>query len=279
MADTDAPVQEQRGLKVHVDGVDICVDIRGAGLPLLLISGIGGHIRMWDPLLEELSGVQSITFDLLGSGGSSTPRRPRTMAGLARMVVGMLESLGYERVDVLGVSLGGGLAQQLARQAPDRVRRLVLAATCWGLGMVPGRPWALSLMATPLRYYSRTFFELTAPVYLGGEKWKDRNFVREHGRTRIARPPSLAGYYLQAFAAMTWTSLPWLHTLKQPTLVISGDDDPIVPPINGRLLANRIPGARHHLVRGGGHLFMLDSPEEVAPLISDFLMTEGEQDG
>lgn len=264
-------VSDHRSLRVRVDGVRLSVEVRGAGAPLLLISGIGGHIRMWDPFLERLRGVRSIAFDLPGSGGSSTPRRPRSMAGLATIVEHMLDELGYEQVDLLGVSLGGGLAQQFARQAPDRVRRLVLAATGCGIGMMPGRPWSLGLMATPLRYYSRTYFELTAPMYLGGDKWKDRAFVREHGRMRLHRPPSVRGYYHQAFAAMTWTSLPWLHTLRHPSLVLSGDDDPIIPAINGRLLAHRIPNAHFHLVRRGGHLFLLDSPEKVAPLIEEFL--------
>jgi poly(3-hydroxyalkanoate) depolymerase len=257
-------VDEPENVTVHVDGVKLCADVRGAGRPLLLINGIGGHIRMWDPFLETLEGVQSIAFDLPGSGGSSTPRRPRTMAGLAHLVEEMLDQLGYDRVDVLGVSLGGGLAQQLAHQSPQRVRRLILAATCCGIGMMPGHPWSLSLMATPLRYYSRPYFEFTAPFYLGRDKSRDRAFVREHARTRRTRPPSVTGYYHQAFAAMTWTSLPWLHTIKQPTLVLSGDDDSIIPAINGRLLAYRIPNARYHAVRRAGHLFLLDSPEKVA---------------
>jgi poly(3-hydroxyoctanoate) depolymerase len=264
-------VEEDRSVSLRVDDVTLCADIRGTGPPLLLISGIGGHIRMWDPFLDRLGGVQSIAFDLPGSGNSTTPRRPKSMGGLARLVERMLDELGYDQVDVLGVSLGGGLAQQLAHQAPDRVRRLILAATGCGIGMVPGRPWSLSLMATPLRYYSRTYFELTAPIYLGGDKWKDRRFVREHGRTRLARPPSVTGYYHQAFAAMTWSSLPWLHTLAQPTLVLNGDDDPIIPAINGRLLAHRIPDARYHVIPRAGHLFLLDSPEKVVPLVRDFI--------
>jgi poly(3-hydroxyoctanoate) depolymerase len=256
---------------VVVKGHRLHVLVRGQGRPLLLIGGIGANVAMCEPFARELTQTRLIMFDMPGSGRSSTPARPIGMAGLASIVEGLLDELCYERVDVLGVSMGGGLAQQLARQAPERVRRLVLVATGCGAGMVPGRPWALGVMTTPLRYYSTPFFKLVAPIFLGGEKWRDRRFVNKHAAARRARPPSLRGYYIQALSALTFSSLLWLHTLQHQTLVLSGDDDPIVPAINGAVLAHRIPNARHHVFRGGGHLFILDSPDEVAPLVEDFL--------
>src|SRR5829696_6831108 len=93
--------------------------------------------------------TQTITVDAPGTGGSSQYRFPRRMSGLARTMDEMLGALGYDRVDVLGVSFGGVLAQQLARQSPERVRRLVLAATGAGLGGVPGSPRVLARLATP----------------------------------------------------------------------------------------------------------------------------------
>ncbi|MGA2925634.1 MAG: alpha/beta fold hydrolase [Solirubrobacteraceae bacterium] len=263
--------REPRSGTVVVNGLRVNVVVRGHGRPLLLIGGIGANVEMCEPFAEAIRHTQLIMFDMPGCGRSSTPSRPLTMAGLASIVEGLLDGLELEQVDVLGVSMGGAVAQQLARQAPDRVRRLVLVATACGAGMVPGRPWALGVMATPLRYYSTTFFKLVAPIFLGGEKWRDRDFVHEHAAARRSKPPSLKGYYMQAFGVMTFTSLPWLHTLPHQTLVLSGDDDPIVPAINGAVLAHRIRNARHHVVRGGGHLFMIDSPDEVAPLVEEFL--------
>jgi poly(3-hydroxyoctanoate) depolymerase len=256
---------------VHVNGLRLKTVVRGQGRPLLLIGGIGANIEMCEPFAQALARTELVMFDLPGCGGSATPKRPMSMAALASLVEGMLDALGYEQLDVLGVSMGGGLAQQLARQAPERVRRLVLVATGCGLGMVPGRPLAMGVMLSPLRYYSAPFFKLVAPVFLGGEKWKDREFVREHAAARRAKPPSLLGYYIQAMSAMTFSSLPWLHTLLHQTLVLSGDDDPIVPAANGALLARRIPNSRFHVVRGGGHLFILDTPHEVAPMVEEFL--------
>ena len=256
---------------VLVKGHRLHAVVRGRGRPLLLIGGIGANVVMCEPFVRELTQTQLIMFDQPGCGESSVPARPMGMAELASIVEGLLDELGYEQVDVLGVSMGGGLAQQLARQGPDRVRRLVLVATGCGAGMVPGRPWALGVMTTPLRYYSTPFFKLVAPIFLGGEKWRDRNFVHEHAAARRSKPPSLRGYYMQALSALTFSSLLWLHTIPHQTLVLSGDDDPIVPAINGAVLAHRIPNARHHVIRGGGHMFILDSPDEVAPLVEDFL--------
>jgi poly(3-hydroxyoctanoate) depolymerase len=256
---------------VSVRGHRLHAVVRGQGRPLLLIGGIGANVAMCEPFVRELTRTQVIMFDQPGCGESSVPARPMGMAELASIAEGVLDELGYEQVDVLGVSMGGGLAQQLARQAPDRVRRLVLVATGCGAGMVPGRPWALGVMATPLRYYSTPFFKLVAPIFLGGEKWRDRGFVHQHAAARRAKPPSLRGYYMQALSALTFSSLLWLHTIPHQSLVLSGDDDPIVPAINGAVLAHRIPNARHHVMRGGGHMFILDSPDEVAPLVEDFL--------
>ena len=88
---------------------------------------------------------------------------------------------------------------------------------------------------------------------------------------RLVDPPSVTGYFGQLYSISGWTSLPWLHTLRQPTLVLAGDDDPIVPLINGRILAWRIPTARLHVVRGGGHLFLLERPSELATVIAEFV--------
>ena len=266
-----SPADVDHSATVEVKGHRLHVVVRGQGRPLLLIGGIGANVEMCGPFARELTRTRLIMFDMPGCGKSSTPARPIGMAGLASLVEGLLDELCYQQVDVLGVSMGGGLAQQLARQAPDRVRRLVLVATACGAGMVPGRPWALGVMTTPLRYYSTSFFKLVAPIFLGGEKWRDRSFVQRHAEARRARPPSVRGYYMQALSALTFSSLLWLHTLPHQTLVLSGDDDPIVPAVNGAVLAHRIPNARHHVIRGGGHLFILDSPDEVAPLVEDFL--------
>ena len=258
---------------VDVDGLRLRVAVRGRGQPLLLLMGIGGNLEMWQPFEDQLDGslVQTITVDAPGTGGSQPYRYPRRMRGLAHTMQGMLDALGYSTVDVLGVSFGGVLAQQLARQAPDRVRRLVLAATGPGLGGVPGSPRVLLRLATPRRYTQPDYFRRIAGDIYGGGARHDPDALLHGGLARFARAPSLAGYIAQLYAITGWTSLPWLSRLSQPTLVLAGDDDPIVPALNGRLLARLIPDARLRLVEGGGHLFLLERPAEMADLVTHFL--------
>ena len=193
------------------------------------------------------------------------------MSGLAAVVERLMDESGLDRVDVLGYSWGGGLAQELARRAPDRVGRLVLCATGPGLGGTPPRPLAALMLATPARYYHPRLLALTVPYIAGGRTGRERGLLAAQAADRLRRPPDLLGYAFQLYAVSGWSSLPWLRRLPQPTLVVAGEQDPSVPLRNARLLAARIPDARLHVVKGGGHLFLLDEPENVAPAIVDFL--------
>jgi poly(3-hydroxyalkanoate) depolymerase len=183
----------------------------------------------------------------------------------------MLDALGYDRVDVLGVSFGGVLAQQLAHQAPHRVRRLVLACTGAGLGGVPGSPRVLLALATPRRYTQPDYFRRIAGDVYGGAARRDPDAMLHGSLARFAKAPPVGGYLAQLYAITGWSSLPWLRRLAQPTLVIAGDDDPIVPAVNGRMLYRLIPDARLHVVPGGGHLLLLERPAEMAALVTSFL--------
>ncbi len=258
---------------IDVDGVRLRVAIRGTGRPLLLLMGIGGNLEMWAPFEEALDprAIQTITVDAPGTGGSSGYRFPRRMPGLARAMDAMLDTLGYDRVDVLGVSFGGGLAQQLAHQSPGRVRRLVLAATGPGLGGAPGSPRVLLRLATPRRYTQPDYFRRVAGDIYGGAARHDPDAMLHGSLAHFARAPSFAGYAAQLYAVAGWSSVRWLRRLPQRTLVIAGDDDPIVPLANGRILNRLIPDARLHIVRGGGHLFLLERPADIATLVTDFL--------
>jgi poly(3-hydroxyalkanoate) depolymerase len=206
------------------------------------------------------------------------------MPGLARTVERVLDALGYDRVDVLGVSFGGVLAQQFAHQAPDHVRRLVLAATGAGaalLGGVPGSPRALLGLASPRRYRSPEYYRKVAGALYGGAARQDPDSLLHGSMARFGEVPSLRGYLGQLYAISFWTGLPWLRRLRQPTLVLTGDDDPIIPVVNGRILSRLIPDARLEIVHGGGHLFLLERPAEMAAVIAGFLQAEsaGRQSG
>lgn len=236
--------------------------------PLLLFNGIGASIESIAPFLEALNGPETIMFDVPGVGGSPAPWLPYRPWMLVRLSARLLEQLGYERVDVLGVSWGGALAQQFAFQQAKRCRRLVLAATSPGHLMVPGKLTVLLKMATPRRYKDPDYMNKVAGEIYGGALRESPELVRDH--LRHVRWSSDYGYYLQLIAGVGWSSLPWLPFLSQPTLVIAGTDDPIVPVANGRILAALIPDARLVTI-DDGHLFLVTSADKSAEIISEFL--------
>ncbi len=259
--------------RIRVGQHRVRVTISGEGPPLLLINGIGGNIEMWQPLLDAMPHRQIIAFDMPGTGGSSTMVVPRPMYFMARLTAALIRKLGYDRVDVLGVSWGGAVAQTLAVCFPGVVRRLVLCATMPGWPSVPGSPQALAMMMSRRRYTDMEYLKKVAPTLYGGKIRHDPELLDEQVRARSGRPPSTWGYMTQMFSIMTFTNWPTMNLVQAPTLVMSGDDDPVVPLANARILAFGIPGAKLHVVEGGGHLFLHTSADEVAPVIDKFLGT------
>jgi poly(3-hydroxyalkanoate) depolymerase len=242
----------------------------GTGPPLLLANGIGASLETFDPFVAALDpAIEVIRFDVPGVGGSPLPRRPYRFSTLARLLTALLDQLGHDSADILGISWGGALAQQFALRAGRRCRRAVLVATGTGSLMVPGNPWVLATLATPRRYLDPGYTRRIAGQLYGGSARQDaERIVRVlHPWTRVG--PS-RGYLYQLTAGAGWTSLPLLPLLRQPTLVLAGDDDPIIPLVNARILAGLIPHAQLHVYHGG-HVELVLEPELLAPLIGGFL--------
>jgi len=246
-----------------------------AKAPLLVFNGIGANLELCGPMMKELDDRESVVFDVPGAGKSPTPKRPYRLFWLARLSVRLLDALGYGQVDVMGVSWGGGLAQQFAMQYPKRVRRLILAATAMGgFTMVPGRPGVLIKMANPQRYLDKGYMKRVAPDIYGGQLRTDPDAIKLF--TDHAKGGDKVGYRYQLLAMLGWTSLPWLWRIRQPTLVMAGNDDPLVPLINARMHALLLPRARLCVV-DDGHLFLLTKAREIAGVISNFLDEEREE--
>jgi poly(3-hydroxyalkanoate) depolymerase len=243
--------------------------VAAAGPPLLLFNGIGANLELAGPLMSKLEATESVIFDVPGAGKSPPPRAPYRLFSLARLARRLLDALGYGTVDVMGVSWGGGLAQQFAIQYPKRVRRLVLAATTMGgATMLPGRPRVLLKMVHPRRYLDKGYMQRVAPELYGGDLRDDAAAIKLF--TDHARGGHPKGYRFQLLAMLGWTSLPWLWRIHHPTLVLAGNDDPLVPLVNARLHAWLLRDARLH-VFDDGHLFLLTRAAETARVISGFL--------
>jgi poly(3-hydroxyalkanoate) depolymerase len=248
---------------------------RGEGSPLLLINGIGAPAEMWSPLAEHLNGRELVAVDLPGVGSSPPSHRPLRMRGLAELVAGLLDQLGHDRIDVLGYSFGGSVAQELAWRAPDRVGRLVLCASSSGVGSTPPRPLAAMMILTPARYENRSLARWIMPAVAGGRTRRDAAVLEATLTHRLANPPSRLGYLHQLYAITGWSSNPWLRRIRHRTLLLHGDQDPLVPVINARLMAKAMPDARLHVLEGAGHLFLIDEPGSVVGELNGFLSRTG----
>jgi poly(3-hydroxyoctanoate) depolymerase len=235
---TDAARADRLGV-VDRHGLRIAYAVRGDGSrPLLLLNGLGQAMQTWEPFLAASPGRTTVMLDAPGVGASKAPAAPVSISAHARLATDVLDASGYDTVDVLGYSHGGLVAQELARQHPRRVRRLILVATSCGLGATLGERLA------------------TAP-------W-----------TSLRQPtsgPALDAMLSQLFAAATWSSIGFLGSLSAKTLVVHGTEDDLSPHSNGALLARRIPDAQLRLVPAGHDLTGDLNAPRLAQLVAEFL--------
>ncbi len=270
----NAPAAKARS--VVVDGQQIRVAVRpgraaaGSRPPLLLINGIGVRLEMLEPLVREFDpDVDVISFDPPGIGGSAQPPGPYCFSGLCGLISRMLTELGYGRVDILGTSWGGSVAQHFAVFRRSQCRRLVLAATATGALTVPANPSVLAqaMVMPPERQMDREYLYRVVGDVFGGS-------ARTHPERAAAAMSdgdwlgSPLGYLYQLTAG--WTSLPFLPVIRQSTLILAGDDDPVIPLVNARLMNLLIPKSRLHVYHGG-HLALATEAADLAPVVDAFL--------
>ena len=238
------------------------------GVPLLIFNGVGQSIEVLQPLIEAMVGIEVITLDVPGTGLSDTPVLPWRYRRHAALAASLLEHLGYSSVAAMGISWGGPLAQQLTRQYPDLVEKLILAVSPPGNIMVPGHPGVYWRMAHVKRFTDKSYMRSIASHIYGGTIRTDESPLDAH-IVRL-KPPSKRGYLYQALTMWGWTSLPWLWRLKQPTLIIQGEDDPMVPNVNARLMACLIPDSKLEFV-DCGHMLILTRIPQVSGLVGRFV--------
>jgi poly(3-hydroxyalkanoate) depolymerase len=236
-----------------------------APLPILFFNGIGANIELMSPLADWFPDRAVVTFDMPGVGRSPSPVSPYRPWMMARLAARLLDHYGIDKVDVMGVSWGGGMAQQFAFQHGRRVGKMILAATSAGAVMVPGDWRAIVKMAHPQRYIDPTYMKRHFGTLYGDDPHEAGPHV-----ARISEP-SRIGYFFQLAAMAGWTSAHWLPFVKTPTLVMMGDRDRLVPVANGKILARLLPNADLHIVKGGGHLFLVSKAAQVVPVMREFL--------
>lgn len=251
--------------------VHIAWERRGAGAPVVLVHGLGYARWGWEPVADVLAErFEVVLLDNRGIGASDAPSGPYTVAEMAGDVLRVLDEAGVERAHVVGTSLGGMIAQELALTAPDRVEKLVLVCTTpGGPNAAPMPEVTVQLLAEaptlePLVALRRFVANALRPD--PPEETVER--ILAH-RLATAQPP--AAWMAQAAAGAAfdaWASLPGLTA---PTLVIHGTADVVVAPANADLLAERIAGARVEWFEGCGHLLFWEEPARFAEVVGEFL--------
>lgn len=227
--------------QLDVRGLRVSMRVSGEGPPLLLVNGVTRRLQSWDAFAERLDRRTVIAFDAPGVGASATPPLPLSISALAAVAVAVLDAAGVDDADVLGFSHGGAVAQQLAFDAPQRVRGLVLAATSCGVGATPGH-WTAAARG------------LRTPG--AGDAWQGIDPV---------------GLLWHSLAFSSWSSIPFLGGIEAPTLVVCGTHDRVSPPVNSRILARRIPGAALVLLPAGHDLQRVEPAAALARAVDSFL--------
>jgi pimeloyl-ACP methyl ester carboxylesterase len=254
--------------------VRIAHETRGEGEPVLFVHGLGYDRRGWGPLPDLLAvELHVLLFDNRGVGESDFPPGPYAVSEMAADAVAVLDAAGVERAHVLGVSLGGFIAQELALSHPGRVERLVLCSTS------PGGPNQHPMPAAGVEAFGRfptlereAGLRLMVENSLGERALQERpELVEEIYAYRLACAPPIAAWQAQLHAAITFDVYDRLPEIAAPTLVLHGGADTVIDTRNGELLAARIPGAQLHVVPDRGHLLLLEEAELLARVVIDFL--------
>ncbi|GAA4661858.1 alpha/beta fold hydrolase [Streptomyces youssoufiensis] len=255
------------------DGARIAYQLEGEGVPLVLLAGQANSHLWWETVRADFHPARStLTLDYRGTGDSDKPDTPHSTELFAQDVIAVLDDLGIERADVYGTSMGGRVAQQLAARHPRRVGALVLGCTS------PGGPHGIErgddvrqALAQPhsgaarqalleFMYTPRWLADHPGPHHTLGDPRMPAHSRRRH-LTASDRHDA-------------WDLLP---TISAPTLVLHGTDDVLNPTANAPLLADRIPGARLHLIPDTRHAYFEEARTHASPLVLDFLTTTSHQ--
>ncbi len=259
-------------------GFRMAYETHGEGVPLLLINGLGGDRGEWlyqVPAFAERFRV--VAFDNRGAGESDTPPGPYSTAQMADDAARLLDALAIDRAHVLGVSLGGMIAQEVALRHPQRVRALVLACTApGGEGAVHPAPEALAAFARSPAADRETEVRRALP-YLYSERYRRERpgEIEAFVRRRVAAEVSVEGHRWQLAAAVGHAAWGRLGTIRAPTLVIAGEDDRLVSAENSRRIAAHVPGGKLVLLPGAPHRFFAENAEAFNREVLSFLREAG----
>ena len=255
------------------DGARIAWEAEGPedGAAVLLIMGLAYPAAMWFRLVPALAErYRVIRVDNRGAGHTGdVPGAPYTVETMAADCLAVLDAAGVQSAHVVGISMGGLMAQELALTAPDRLLSLCLTATHPGIAHAVVNPEAMAMLMKRGEMTPQEAAEASVPYNSAPGTPRER--IEEDWAVRFPLAATNEGYLAQAMGTSQWDGYDRITGITTPTLVLHGDLDALVPPDNGRILADRIPGAELVLVPDANHVLMTDQPEQVTKVLLDWL--------
>jgi len=261
--------------RAKVGSIHLAYSIKGEGDPLILIGGFGMVKEMWERQVADLSRqFRVIVFDNRGIGDSTVSEPGFTIADMAADVVGLMDCLGVDKSHIFGISMGGLIAQTLALDHGNRIRKAALGCTSHG-GRFAVAPDAQVMSL--LTKMNDPDIPMEEKIRLRLSIMYSKQFIREEpgeiGKMiamSLRYQPTLKGVQGQMKALSFFNVKKRLSEIRCPVLVITGDEDVMMPPENARLIAESIPGAELYIVKGAGHGFFDEKPEEVNRVLAAF---------
>jgi len=262
--------------KVRVNDIQMNYEVNGEGFPLVMIMGLGGNLDWWDPrMIQVLSkNFKTIMFDNRGAGRTEVSDKKYTSRLFADDTAGLMDALRISRAHILGISMGGMIAQELVLNYPEKVEKLVLCSTaCGGKETV----WpSQETLESNMRAGGAASPDESARMFVSiclTKEFIDKNpdFVESMTKRILKAPISPEAFQRQTNAIMAFSSFDRLSGIKARTLVLCGKRDVLIPPENGSILAKAIPGAKLVLLERSAHALAEDA-EEAISAITEFLL-------
>lgn len=262
--------------KVKANGIEFYYEIYGEGMPLVLLEGLGYASWMWYRQIDALSKhFKVIVFDNRGVGETDKPDMEYTIELFADDTIEVLEALGVEKTHILGVSMGGFIAQEFSIKYPDKVDKLILCSTSFGgPNSIPIPEESLQvLMKGGGEYKSPEDVKEAISIGLDEKNLQFRqDVVNRILEEKVRNPQPRYAYQRQLMAGASFNAEERVNKIKAETLILAGSGDRVVPPENARLLHMRIANSRVEIIDGAGHLFFMEEPDITNKLIIDFLL-------
>ncbi|WP_350344320.1 alpha/beta hydrolase [Proteinivorax tanatarense] len=261
---------------VKVNDISMYYEVHGEGEPLVLIEGLGYSTWMWYKQLPVISKYfKVIIFDNRGVGKTDKPDCEYTIEMMADDLAGLLRSLNIKTTHILGVSMGGFIAQQFSANYPEMVDKLILCSTSFGgPNSIPIPQETLDIMMKGGGEY-KTILDIKKAIstaFYNGKIPEDKEVLEKIMQEKKQEPQPKYAYQRQLMAGASFNGEDNTQRIKADTLIVAGQKDEVVPPQNAYLLNERISSSEVEIIEKGGHVFFMEQPNKSNEVFLNFLL-------